>query len=140
MKGIVEITEIEFQSALALMKRYLNQNGMIKKPFHFTHYLLRDCKIGDYVMRVKYTHSKQFLTNKLYEVIDIRTRKWDIDGEKHLYVLDEYGKEYEIRTINFGYDYAFFRKKDVEKKIYDEVPDDIIDYNKELKKLKVKNV
>jgi hypothetical protein len=122
------VSDADAKKSLAVLKKYLNENGLGKKPFHFKHYLLRNCQIGDYAMRVVYQHSKTILTNKLYPVVSSYSDRW-IGGRTYLIILDEKGEEYNVDTTNWGHHWIYFEKKEVDKKIKLSVPDDIVEYN-----------
>jgi hypothetical protein len=130
-RNTTPVSDADVKKSLAIMKKYLNENGLNKKPFHFKHYLIRNCQIGDYVMRVVFQHSQRIYTNKLYPVVSCYSNRWGMN-RSYLVVISEKGEEYEIDTTNFGQHWVYFEKKEVEKKIKLSVPDDIVEYNVKL--------
>jgi hypothetical protein len=132
-----EVTEVEFQQSLKVMKKYLIQNGCVKKPYHFKHYILSDCKIGDYLMRVHHVHSETVLTNKLYKVVSGYSygyKEKEKVSNRHTYfiIIDEHEKEYKVEVNNGFQHWVYFEKNVVEKHFVHELPKDIIEYNTRL--------
>jgi hypothetical protein len=133
-RKINPVSDADAKKSLAIIKKYLNENGLGKRPLHFKHYLLRNFQVGDYAMRVIYHDSKTILTNKLYPIVSSFSERRRIGnsifaGRTYFIVLDEKGEEYRVDTTNVGQHWVYFEKKEVEKKIKLSVPDDIVEYN-----------
>ena len=130
-RKITPVSDADAKKSLAVIKKYLNENGLGRRPFNFKHYLIRNCQIGDYVMRVIFQHSERIYTNKLYRVVSFYSNRWGMK-RSYLVIISEKGEEYEIDTTNVGQHWVYFEKKEVEKKIKLSVPDDIVEYNVKL--------
>lgn len=141
-----EVTDVQYQEAVKTIQKYLIQNGSIRKPFHFKHYILSDCEVGDYLMRVHHIPSETILTNKLYKVVSgySQFRKinksisgWQnrnrlISNTTDWVIIDENGKEYKVDMSNYKYYWVYFKKEAVEKHFEHELPQSIIEYNSHL--------
>jgi hypothetical protein len=133
-----QVTDVQFQEAMLVIKKYLKENGAIKKPFHFRHYFLLNCNIGDYLMRVVHQKSETIKTNKTYKVVSgyctnyFSFTKYPKNTTTYFIIIDEHGKEYKVDAQNFGHDWVYFERDSVEGEFKHELPKDIVDYNRAL--------
>jgi hypothetical protein len=133
-----QVTDVQFQDAMLVIKKYLKENGAMKKPFHFRHYFLHNCNIGDYLMKVVYHKSETIKCNKPYKVVSGYSNNYfsfrlsPKNTRLYLVVIDEHGKEYKVDAENFGHQWVYFERDSVEGEFKHELPSDIIEYNRAL--------